>query len=431
MQINKEMYCLELHSEEDWACLEHVWRQFFETCSYPSPFAMWEWARTWWRMLGRRPLDGAVSCLYVLAVFNTDNALVGLVPFHYPRKTGSVLAPRCLRPLGVLGLRYQDLTEEPIILLHRDQEQAVLEAVMTHLKRCAGQLHWDAYQLHVVHPVRETLAAAAPKSPHHPVVQRYDETPMLLLPLPKTWEEYRSSLGQSTREGISRKPRLLSRRCREWSVSVAREPEEVSEATDVLVYLHRKRADLGSPDRTDHLPSKAHRLFLKEVLPALASRGVASVMFLKADDCVIAAQVLLESHGVLLFLYSGFDPEWSNCSPLTILAVEAIKSAILRGVSTLNFHRFVQDWKTRLGARPVLWFEQVVCVRGALLSILRTAFYARDRQCRDAAEVGPPNGAYATPTIGARPPQAEPPGAMHEDCLRPFPHDYNGQHQTT
>ncbi len=138
MQINTKRYCLELRSEEEWASLEHVWRQFFETCSYPSPFSTWEWAQTWWQMLGRRTLDGTVSCLYVLAVFDNDDALGGLVPFHYPMKTGSVLAPRCLRPLGVLGLRYQDLTEEPIILLRLDREQAVLEAVLTHLKRRAG-----------------------------------------------------------------------------------------------------------------------------------------------------------------------------------------------------------------------------------------------------------------------------------------------------
>ena len=390
------MYCLELCSEEDWACLEHIWRQFFETCSYPSPFSRWEWAQTWWQMLGRRSLDGAVSTLYVLAVFTNDNDLVGLVPFHYPKKTGTVFAPRCLRPLGVLGLRYQDLTEEPILLLHPAQEEAVIAAVMTHLNRRAGPMRWDSYQLHVVHANRKTLSAASKRS-RTPVVQRPDEEPMLRLSLPKTWEEYRSGLGQSTREGMARKPRLLSRRCRRWSVTVARAPEEVAKATDILVSLHRKRADAGSPDRTNHLPSEAHRLFLKKALPALAARGAASVMLLTADESVIAAQALLESHGDLLFFYSGFDPEWSNCSPLTILAAEAIQSAILRGASTVNFHRFVQEWKTRLGAQPDLWFEQVICVRGAPLSLLRTALYARDRRCRDAAEAALLDETFAMP----------------------------------
>ena len=385
MRIDKGIYCLELRSEEEWAALECVWRKFFEACSYPSPFATWEWAHTWWRVLGRRPLDGAVPSLYVLAVFDEADTLIGLVPFHYPTRTGSVLAPRCLRPFGVLGMRYQDLTEEPVILLHPAREAAALEAVMTHLKRRIGRMHWDTYQLHIVHPVRRTLAAATePMRP--PAMLRSEETPMLLLSLPKTWEEYKSGLGQSTREGISRKPRLLSRRCPEWSVHVAREPEGVAEATDTLVYLHRKRADAGSRERTDHLPSAAHRLFLREVLASLASRGVASVMLLKADAHVIAAQILLEVRGVPLFFYSGFDPEWGDCSPLTILTAEAIKSAILRGVATLNFHRFAQDWKTRLGAEQVLWFEQVVCVRGTPLSILRTALYARDRRSRDADE---------------------------------------------
>jgi CelD/BcsL family acetyltransferase involved in cellulose biosynthesis len=165
-----------------------------------------------------------------------------------------------------------------------------------------------------------------------------------------------------------------------------RDPEETAKATDVLVSLHRKRADAGGPDRTNHLRSKDHRLFLREVIPALASRGGAAVALLKADDTVIGAQILLESGGTLLFYYSGFDPEWGNCSPLTILASEVVRSAIEQGVKTLNFHRFIQDWKTRLGAQPSLWFEQSVCVRGTPLSLLRTALYARDRECRDPIE---------------------------------------------
>jgi hypothetical protein len=365
-------YCRDLVQESELWNIEGAWRELFAYSSYPTPFASWEWAMQWWRHFS------VCSTLYAprlltLAVHATDDELIGIAPFYYSADREAPLRLQDLRLLGDLGGREEALTEEPILLLRRGREREALNAILCHLRRHSLGGNWDYVNLRVVEWDAEQVPfenlTATP-------LQRRQTIPLQTLALPPSWEELHGSFRKSMRDNLAYYPRLLRRRGHTSVVHFARKPEEVARAIAIVVDLHHRRAasTRGIP-HTNHLVGVAQQRFLAEVLPLLAGRGMASVLLLKIDGEIVAAQSVLESAGMLTVYYSGFDPRWYDYSPLTLLCAEAIRDAIRRGLSMINFLPVVADYKSRWGVKPGRDLHELVYLQPRPLSLVRALLH--------------------------------------------------------
>ena len=365
--------CREIKTNQDLADLRESWTELLLRCSYPTPFCSWEWAWEWWRHFGQETAPG--FRLLVALVHRSDGQLIGLAPFFFPADAG-LLRLRPLRPLASRShCTVDELTEEPMLLLHQGHADEALRAICRALLDCNGKRDWDLIHLRRMRPASDpsllSLWRSLPR--RMPFVltilrQHLGQTRAL----PASWPDFRRSLSKSMRDNIVYYPRLLTREGHSWQVRVARSPEEVAEAVPVLIDLHHRRArSERGPRHTDHLPLPVQHQFLRAVLPRLAERNMAAVAFLEVDGVPVAAQSVLECQGTLTLYYSGFDPQWHRYSPITILHVALFQDAIARGLTRIDFLPHAEPWKTRWGTEAEFIFGELTCLSIRPRALLR------------------------------------------------------------
>ena len=387
-------FCREIISPDEFAGLREDWNRLLSECSYPSAFCTWEWAWEWWQHFG----TGAAGYRMVVAfAYRPEGTLIGLAPFFFPNAEAGLLRLRALRPLATrMRCMVDDMTEEPIVLLHRDWTSDALRSLWKALSFWDGRKRWDLVQMRVIRRASEpSLGLLWRQAPGIlPFLltrssRRLGQTRVL----PSTWAKFRQSLGKSMRDNVSYYPRLLSRDNHVWSVRIARSPGEVAEATQTLVRLHGDRAHSGrGPAHLDHLPGAVQKDFLGAVLARLAASGQAAVALLEIEGIPIAAQAVLETEGRMTFYYSGFDPRWHRYSPVTVLHIALLQDAIHRKVRELDYLPEAEPWKTRWGTEAEYVFDELSCLslhpRALFRSAWRRVIYQMSKQRGSRCECG-------------------------------------------
>ena len=370
-------FCCEITTDAEFLALRERWSDLLARCDYPTPFCTWTWAWEWWRKFG-----GSVSPGYRLVVAQSHDAaglLVGLAPFFYPADRAGVLRLRPLRPLATrIHCLLDDLTEEPLILLDADAPQEALRGICRALLDWPGRRDWDLIHLRLLRragtgalgPLWRRLPGTFPFVLTRPK-KRLGQTRCL----PPAWPPFRRSLSKSMRDNTSYYPRLLTREGHPWTVTILRDPQEVSRAAPHLIRLHGCRAlSERGPAHTNHLPGAAQQEFLRDVLTRLAGQGMAAIAVLKISGEIVAAQSVLEYAGRLTFYYSGFQPRWHRYSPVTILHTHLIQDAINRGLTALDYLPEAEPWKSRWGTEGEWVYDELSCLSLSPRSLLRSGW---------------------------------------------------------
>jgi CelD/BcsL family acetyltransferase involved in cellulose biosynthesis len=343
----------QIESMEGFRALEEAWRELYETSDCSSVFSSWEWISGWYAhfvpTLSRRG-TGAVPV--VLAVYDAWERLVGVLPFVQVPTRCAWIGERRLIQVGLMT--YDGLEPEEPTLLCRPESQAVVwRAIQRHLtaRRLPGG-RWNHFTMYALHPGAVVSANGISRAHSSRWLQSHFVTGSLTVPLPPTWDAFRSRLSKSMRDNLAYYPRRLTRHGLPWRVRILESRADVLEALPILVALHKRRAQStrGVP-HLDHLPTARHRDFLRRCLPDLAAQGLVFLAVLEVDGVAIAAQVFLQSAGVVTFYYSGFEPDWHDFSPVTILGEAVIRRAIGQKMSKINFLPEDKLWKSRWQAR--------------------------------------------------------------------------------
>jgi CelD/BcsL family acetyltransferase involved in cellulose biosynthesis len=318
-----------------------------------------------------------------------DGRIVGIAPMHFGCRNRLSLEPRCLRPVGVLGQRHSDLTEEPVLLIEKGLQAEVVPVLLNALSELASD--FDIVQLHYVAD-EPTTANRSRWSSLLTSGCWHNSTPMLSVALPETWEAFCAHLSSRSRDHFRRKPAALAKKCGKYTVELA-SPEQTHWAVNELIRLHRLRAE-NSRGRTVHIVSQEHRLFYQDFFCRMAVLGLGGIWILRTKDEVISAQSMLVGEREWLLLHSGHSDAYANLSPTVVLQIEVFRQAISQGAPKIRLHRFAQEWKMRMGAQIDGYFDQWIAMRRNPSTMVRAAFYAGSRSQRDIPEPAPPT----TPT---------------------------------
>ena len=326
--------------------LESDWRRLAAQTYFPSPFQSWEWALLWWRTF----LDGQLDCLRVLVFRDATDQVVGIAPFylrHLVRLWGVPCSSHEWRLLGNTGIDYESLTEEPIFLARAGWEARVrdetLSYLLTHVRR-----EWDYVHLGLQEGAGEGDLPSLPSIPFINV-RSGKKIGSALRSLPADWPTFRGQLSRSMRDNMTYYPRLLKRHGHQTQIRFLSTPSAVEVGLSTMIGLHRKRAqsDRFQTQHVNHLPDRRHEVFLHDCLAHLATSGKAFLIELEVDGVPIASQAFLECRDMLLFYYSGFEPQWQQYSPLLLIAQAALEGALARGIRVVNFLPGAAPWKAR------------------------------------------------------------------------------------
>jgi len=313
------------------------------------PFRSWAWLSTWWECYG--PASGGTAPdkqLHVLAVFDSQQRLVGLSPWYLER---SATRGRVLRLLGsgevcsdYLGVLCQPGLEEPVAAalaerLARDAAGEVDDA-----------LCWDRLELTGVDA--EDWASAALVEHLLDYGCRACQRPMphcWRIELPDSWEAYLGMLSKRRRRQFRHLVRDYVDSGRLKAHFVQR-VDQLPRAMDMLVELHQRRWQ--SLNQPGCFASQRFERFLRRAAERLLAGGQLLLVWLELDGEPLAAEFDLLGSGVVYGYQTGSAPEAMEHQPGNLVMLTVIRWAIEQGFRAYDLLRGDEPYKRLMRAQP-------------------------------------------------------------------------------
>ena len=334
---------------EDLTAYADAW----DTLSGEVPFRSWDWLSTWWRHYGDHRQGSSAPGLFVLCVFDHNDALVGVAPWY---RECSATHGRVLRFLGTGEVCSDYLS----VLCRPGIEDEVTGALADWLSGDPGGGdrppavsdgdRWDLLELTgvdaedlAVNRLTEQLAA------RQHTVHRRSGSNCWRIELPASWDEFLARLSKDHRKRIRRLERRLLSSDRAVLHSVRRR-EDLAGGMDVLVDLHqRRRRSLGEPGCFASLRFEA---FHRQVAGRLLGNGRLHLDWLELDGRPVAVDYSLAGGGVIYAYQGGVEPEALDDHPGALMNVATIKRAIEQGFRGFDFLRGDEQYKVHWRAVP-------------------------------------------------------------------------------
>lgn len=307
-----------LTSLADLERLADEWRILAASCPWSTPFQTPEWLLPWIQHLATGPITGAA--------FHKGGRLVGLVPLV---ATGS-------NEHGVLQMAGAGVSDYLSPLAVTDAADDVLKRFVSMV--AGGAFGLDAIDIEQVptnHPLLH-IPVGTPASiiagevcPVLDLVSRTDSIP------PHMRANVRYYWRRAERRGTARIESATSTSLREL--------------TNALFALHRAR--WASRRLSGTLASVDLQAFHCEAIRAMHDRAMLAMHALRLDDRVIAISYGMQWNRRAYSYLAGFDPDYEDLSPGTLIIDAAIQKSLERGASTFDFLRGAESYKYLWGAR--------------------------------------------------------------------------------
>jgi len=327
------------------------------------PFRRWEWLECWWRHYGP-PAAGRRTTreLFVLAVFDAQQSLLGLAPWYVEL---SATQGRVVRFLGSGEVCSEYLS----LICAKGNEEIVARSLAKWLAdgSCAerhepngeASNRWDVLKLSAVD--RDDLVF------ERLLVHLADEGNAVhcrpgmncwRLELPDSWDEYLAMMSKSHRKKLRRMDRDFFRSGRA-SVHWVHDPVQLEQALDVLVRLHQSRWKRRG--RPGCFASERFLNFHREVAWRLLAFDTLRMSWLEIDGRAVAAEYHLAGDGTVYAYQSGIAPAALDLQPGHLSHLATIRRAIERGDRVFDFLRGDEPYKSHWRAAPRATLEvQVV-----------------------------------------------------------------------
>jgi CelD/BcsL family acetyltransferase involved in cellulose biosynthesis len=322
----------EARSINDLEQLRADWQQLYAACDEATPFQSPAWLISWCKHLCN-------SQLLVLTAREGDR-LIGLLPFCLDTR---VPGKRELRLLGTGVSDYLDLLVIP------EWRESFCAAAWQHLERIQDQ--WDSCDWQQLRP-----------------------TSPLLMPVPAGWEcetvqgEPCLQLPPLSGGGLSNViPKTMCRKLRYYrhrleklgnAVFERATCETFSDVFDSFLQLHQNRwRAKGQGGLLNH---KALREFHREAALGFLEHGSLRLCRLRLGPEPIASLYGFKCGDRLFCYLTGFDPNYQQLSPGTLMLGYAIESAMAEGARQFDFLRGSEPYKFYWGARAKPAWRRII-----------------------------------------------------------------------
>jgi CelD/BcsL family acetyltransferase involved in cellulose biosynthesis len=301
------------------------WKALWSSARYSTPFQFPQWIVAWWHCFG-------AGRLAVLAL-RDGKRLVAMVPGTIRNGTGPDGAIFELIGGGVSD--YQDALFAP------GYEAASMPQVLAWLEQMNRQ-HCDRCRLEQLPEFSPFVTA--------PLAQRcFDQvaTGDVCPVLPLSAQEFAGCIPTTQ----AAKVRYYRRRAdRRGSVSFqTADRNNWPELLDDLLELHRR--SWNRRGQSGVLADATVERFHREVAPELLRSGLLRLYRLTIGQRVVSSLYVLMHRARACYYIGGFDPEFSDVSPGTLLIGHAIERAIGEGAAEFDFLRGQERYKYSWGAK--------------------------------------------------------------------------------
>lgn len=353
-----------LTTERELDRIEPEWQRLADAAAGGIPFRTFEWQRAWWAHLRARGAKVRDS-LSVLTVRAPSGELVAVAPFMRTDRPGT--GPLRIRALEFFGAD-RNVTELRGALCAPGWDGAVMATLLSHL---AASPDWDVVCWRGIRPGTAAHAVLSVCTDAH----ARPANPNYVLPLPRTWEEFRATRRRNIKESLRKCYNSLRRDGHAFTLDVARDEPAVAQALERFFTVHRARAALrDTVSHPDVFASAETRAFLADACGRLARRGMVRVFELRIGGAVVASRLGFALGDTLYLYFSGYDPAWRRYSVMTTTVAEAIRHAIADGFSWVNLSNSTDVAKTRWDPVRVEYLDFVQVAPGLRAHLASRAY---------------------------------------------------------
>lgn len=307
----------EIGCVNEFESLRDEWLALWKRSSTSTPFQSPDWLIPWWKYFG-------AGQLCVLAVTD-DSRLVGLAPLF-------ITNTRSLSLLGTGNTDYLD------ILLDDRFINDGAAAIFAHL--CKNRSAWDECDFQ---NLRHTSPLLTMKPCTGLVTHLQEQNFCPVSSLPSSAQRFLDNLPRQLRHNLDYYRRRLST-LGDVEIGCANEIN-FTELFDAFVKLHEARW------RTNDMPGLLCDAnvqgFHREAATGFLANAALKLYALRINARIIASFYGFHHAGRTYYYLGGFDPEFKQYSPGTILIAHAIVEAIGEGASEFDFLRGREDYKYR------------------------------------------------------------------------------------
>ncbi len=323
---------------EQFRSLKEEWNALLKRVPRPSVYMTWEWLFTWWEVFG------SDRGLHIILARDKQGKLTGLAPFVISRKrVGRILSRNVLEFLGSGEDRRDEVCSNYLDVLSEDTNSEVLQLIHQHLQEGLNRKEWDEIHWRGSPEDSLFLNATVLKSIHQPHINGRNFHRVLqssdcaVIELPRSWEEYLSSLSKKWRDQIKRGRKEIAALGSVRSVNVT-ETHEIVAAFKSFQELHQQK--WGAQGQSGLFTSRRFTAFHQKILERFAENRWVSVRLLHLNERIVAASHKLEFAGTVYFYLPAYDQSVSTKIGLGLIERSYdIEDAIKRGFCFYDFYK--------------------------------------------------------------------------------------------
>jgi CelD/BcsL family acetyltransferase involved in cellulose biosynthesis len=311
--------------------IEEEWRRLLPYCGTNTVFVTPNWQRVWWKEFGK----------------GAELLLLG-------EKDGG-----CLQGLAALARRNGTITfvgnTEVCDYLDFVVPKGAEARFFRQLVELLAEWEWDSLLLTSIpqeSPTLEHFPSLARERGFEVTMDREGVTPGVSLP--RSWDEYLSTLSKKDRHELRRKLRRLESAggVRFYACGSQSDLEQ-----DMEDFLGLMRA--SGEEKSRFLTANKEKFF-KAMAREMRSLGVLKLFFLEVKGVRVASALCFDYGPARLLYNSGFDPEYSYYSVGLLLKALCLKEALEEGKEYFDFLRGSEPYKYDLGATDRLLYQLTV-----------------------------------------------------------------------
>jgi CelD/BcsL family acetyltransferase involved in cellulose biosynthesis len=302
------------------------WNQLMNVSATGTFFQTPRWIKLWQKHFASQNL--------IKGIFDED-VLIGVAPFV---EHDGILQFAAVAP--VLGSEmvsdYGDLVVSP------GREKEVWEEVIKALgnrKQATGKMELNF--------VREDSPSLEILKSLGGSVEEVDVAPHLCLP--KSWDEYLTSLGRHDRHELRRKMRKVE------AEGITFSQHTQADSFDMFLALMAA----SSEDKKKFL-SEDMKKYFHDIYNTYFPTGMLRIYYLKKEERAIAAVLLFVWKGEMLLYNSGFNPEFGYIAPGLVLNGYVIKRAIEEELKCYDFLRGNERYKYDIGGKDRRLYKIII-----------------------------------------------------------------------
>jgi CelD/BcsL family acetyltransferase involved in cellulose biosynthesis len=311
-------------TQESFETLRSLWLDPKQPLQWDCLFVLPGWLKVWCDVFSDE------SSPYIIAVRDKDK-VIGIAPLMVKGEEARFIGDPDV-------CDYQDF----IIATGRGRE--FFETLINHLGKQGirrfdlNTVRGDSKVLTELMAVAESLGCAIYCDP---------EDFTLELDLPASWDKFLAELTGKQRHEVRRKLRRL-KEAGEINYRVVEGSKEVMAEMETFLALF----GLSRSDKTAFMTNQM-RYYFRLLAESMAKTNLLKLSFVDVDGTPAAAVMCFDYDSTIYLYNNGYDGRFSSLSVGLLSKVLTIKESIRRGKKKYDFLKGTEEYKYRLGGKPV------------------------------------------------------------------------------